>query len=948
MGEVKMRAVASASGPVWAAGNSSHPSLLTLAALPIPVIVCRPPDLEIAFVNQAAAGFLGHTNADLCAMTLDQITTPQGDSHVRSSADEAQRDSAVVHRTFHHADGTTRSAGVHLLTFPDLCGYEVSLLCDVTSHETSIGRLGTLANAAALVPGADIGLDAVSDAVRAMAAEQFREDVAIEWFDAPRPIVEARDCHPRFENEMLRCPIVVTDASLGEIRLRSQGDEETRLSVQSLANCLAGAASVAALEKSLRSAGLFELGFEASNVGMQIVSDDGIFLRVNEAFARMVGRPVADLIGRSWTEVTHPDDIEIYDGEACRRLDADRSDVYRDVKRYLRPDGRIAFGSITITSLDDDRDFALPIRLVQVVDVTDPIRSLQQLATTRQELAASERRYRSLVEPAPDAVFRIDTNGVIVDANAAAERIFGFTSISELPMNTVLPRKFAGNILTMTQESVATGRPDQIDRQWVSLDDGSTEWFSTRVIPEAPHDDSPTAHVVMSNITETVKNEQRLSAIANTDGLTGVANRAAVYDRLDASLERLAYLPGHCVAVAAVDIDHFKSLNDSFGHAFGDDALRLFATALGNELRSEDSLGRLGGDKFLLVLDGLPSEEAARSAVQRIVDRITPLRIDVEDGRSIELSASAGLVVVRAPEDVDDVVGAADRALLEAKRSGRSQLKVAGRNGGVAGSRPSLRTQMRDLLGAESRGEYELLYQPIVGTEGYATSVEALIRWNHPLRGSLSPEHFIDALIDSGHIERVGRWIVSTAVGQIEQWDRDGLDRLSLSVNVSPGELAHPGFCDHLRATINEASVDPSRFSIEITELALAGTFVPTSMLDEISSIGSRIVLDDFGTGVSSLTHLRAKALSGIKIDKSFLADAGESAVDRGIVEGMIALAHNIGVDVTVEGVETVAQAQWLSDSGCESMQGWLFSKAVAASAVPDLARHRFDFPTAR
>lgn len=948
-----MEQVAEPGGLDEANRGSALPELSMLAALPIPVVVTKLRTREIVFANAACQAALGRSAEEFEQLTIDDITAPEDRPRLDTTIDAIRERAVVIEKSYLHGDGSIKRMQLHAIAVRGFAGYAVALLFDVTTANRSLRRLQLLADVAALVPGADIGIDTISETVGSMATEYFGTQAEVVWFDQPASILDGASPEPRRDGERLRCPIVVTDSVIGEVRVVSskmtddEADDEL-LCVESLAHCLAGASSVAALDASLRRAELFERGFEAASVGLQIVDRDGVYHRVNRAFADMVERTCDELVGMHWTEITHPDDVAMHDnGEVRRRLE--RGGVgarYRDVKRYLANDGTVKVGDITITSVTGDPSTGPILRLVQVVDVTDQMRSITDLATARRDLTASEHRYRSLVEPAPDAVCRISAEGDVVDANASAERIFDFDAIVGSQIAALLPESFANDIVAMARRVMARGVQEQIDRQRLQLADGTVRWFLTRVVPEDTTGTSSTAHVVMSDITEMVENEERLLSMARIDPVTGVSNRVALYERLEQALASLDETSDRCVAVVLIGLDHFKSVNDSFGHAFGDEAIQLFARAVDHMLGDGEMFGRLGGDEFLLVIENQPSDTDAQQWAERLLDSITPLELEAEDGRKVTVSASAGLVVVTTAEEVDDVIEAADSALLDAKRAGRGRLKMAGATSGPGASKPSLRVQLLDLFDADSRGEFELLYQPIVGADGRVNSVEALIRWNHPQRGQLTPDHFIDALIHSGRIEGVGRWVVSTAVRQIEEWDALGLDRLTVNINVSPAELAHPGFCSHLRTTIAESSIDPSRIRLEITELALAGTVVPTSMLDDLSNIGAHIVLDDFGTGVSSLSHLRTKSLSGIKIDKSFLFNASESRVDQGIVEGMIALAHNIGVDVTVEGVETEAQAHWLASTGCEAMQGWLFSRAITASDVPKLAAQRFAMPS--
>ncbi|WP_420452762.1 EAL domain-containing protein [Ilumatobacter sp.] len=682
---------------------------------------------------------------------------------------------------------------------------------------------------------------------------------------------------------------------------------------------------------STASTAMFESVFESSSTGMQIVSRDGRYERVNDAFTAMVGWSADELVGRHWRSIVREPDTHDADiaSVAAALADADRRE-FDSITHYVRPDRSVMWGSVTVsplpaatTSSDES-----PLHLLQVVDVTAEVDALAEVFRVKEELRESEQRYRALMEPAPDAVVRLDRAGRVIDSNNAAQRLFDFaTADGGVPLADVLPAPMAERIADLVA-TIDTGSGCEIGRERI-VSDGSEAWYRVRLVPEIT-DGVVTIHLVLSDITALAQNERRLASIALTDGLTGVCNRVSILDRLGHALDRLGRGRSAGLAVAVLDLDHFKSVNDAFGHAFGDAALRATAERVSASLRDEDSLGRLGGDEFLVVLEDVPSPEIAREVATRVFDAVNPFVVELAGGHGVTMTSSIGLTWVSTNDPVDDVVLAADQALFEAKRRGRGRMWSTTDRPQSSGQ-VRHRGLSRELMEALKEDQFTLRFQPLVDDRRQVCGVEALLRWEHPERGLLAPDEFIDRLISSGQMGPVGAWVLQRSVGQLAEWDAAGLDGLQMHVNASPSELAHPSFPDHLARAFEAHPVDPGRVNVEVTEQALEGTLVSTSVLRDIASTGTRIVLDDFGTGVSSLTHLRTDPLDGIKIDRSFISGSAPGDIDRRIVTGVIGLAHGIGVDVTAEGVETAEQADWVASTGCERQQGYYFGRPITA-----------------
>lgn len=443
---------------------------------------------------------------------------------------------------------------------------------------------------------------------------------------------------------------------------------------------LAQRIALARLEQVQRHSVLFEAGFDSSQVGMQLVSPDGVLLRVNEAFAEMVGRTPDDLIGRHWRELTHPEDLH-EDGRILAELASGRRGRHREVKRYLRPDGTITWGDINVTAVfpDGTNRPDRRLHLTQVVDVSDHVDAVQRASSAAVELAASERRYRSLVEPAPDIVVRATVDGIINDANQVAVAALGATTRDELTgrrLVGLLPDELARRLLDEFATVAATSQPAELWRQWIEPADRPGGWYVVRIVAEIG-DDAPVPHVfvVASEITEIVENERRLAELATTDELTGCASRGAVLERLQRALDQLVDPERPGIAVAVVDLDRFKHLNDTYGHLRGDAALQAAAHALAMVTREGDLVGRLGGDEFVVVFDRVGDPGAASQLGHRIARSLDAATTG--SGADAALSGSVGVAWTCVDTAVNDLLARADRAMYEAKRRGGAQSWMA-------------------------------------------------------------------------------------------------------------------------------------------------------------------------------------------------------------------------------------------------------------------------------
>jgi diguanylate cyclase (GGDEF)-like protein len=435
--------------------------------------------------------------------------------------------------------------------------------------------------------------------------------------------------------------------------------------------------------------------------------------------------------------------------------------------------------------------------------------------------------------------------------------------------------------------------------------------------------------------------EQRLLRLANYDPLTGLPNRALFRDRLRLSIER-ASRNGQPMALMFLDLDRFKTINDSLGHDAGDRLLKHVAAAIGAALRGSDSLGRpgtapaitvarLGGDEFTIVAEQLRGADDALRVAERIQQA---LQAPVQIGKhQIVISTSIGITVF--PDDdspLDDLLRHADQAMYRAKELGRDQVQFYNAEmNEQAQRRLQLEAELRQAL---ERGEFELAWQPKADlASGRVSGVEALLRWRRDGRPVATPEVFIQVLEETGLILPVGRWVLEQATRQICAWRHAGLPWLRVAVNLSARQLRQGDLVQTVNEVLASSGLPSAQLELELTESMLMGGEQQTQLLHQLSALGVQLAIDDFGTGWSSLSYLKRFNVNTLKIDRSFVRDAPHDPEDSAIATAVIALARSLKLRVVAEGVETPAQQQFLLDNGCDEYQGWLLSRPLAAPA---------------
>ncbi len=460
--------------------------------------------------------------------------------------------------------------------------------------------------------------------------------------------------------------------------------------------------------------------------------------------------------------------------------------------------------------------------------------------------------------------------------------------------------------------------------------DGRLFWNELHIAPVRDDTGTVTHFIgIQNDVTESRRYQEQLEHQATHDELTGLPNRNLLRDRLTQAI-LMAQRSGHQVVVAFVDLDHFKYINDSLGHATGDRVLQSVSARISSCLREGDTVARVGGDEFVLVLADHIESDFAAHAMRRISERIAePVEVD---GREFHLSCSIGLSVFpRDGRNADALLKHADVAMYRAKEQGRNAFVFYSEemNEGI-NERIALEASLRRALAQQ---QFQLHFQPRVNLEsGLITGAEALIRWNHPDLGLVSPNRFIALAEELGLIGTIGEWVLQTACRHLSAWRDKGLRPLVMAVNLSARQMSDPRLVDSVAQILNAAGVDGSWLELEITESTMMrNPRLTEQVLADLHELGVAIAIDDFGTGYSSLSYLKNFRIDCLKIDQSFVRGLPDDKDDFEITRAIVALARSMRMRVIAEGIEREEQRAFLSALGCEEAQGYLFSKPVAA-----------------
>ncbi len=467
--------------------------------------------------------------------------------------------------------------------------------------------------------------------------------------------------------------------------------------------------------------------------------------------------------------------------------------------------------------------------------------------------------------------------------------------------------------------------------------DGVTRWVLDQMwVRESAPEGRRIIDGVVTDITSRKEAELGLRRLAHSDSLTGLANRLHLANRIDDAVEQLHVGPTESdgIALLLLDLDGFKAVNDSFGHALGDELLTMVARRLRGSLRPNDVGARLGGDEFAVLLEGVDHEQALAAAHRVLAAISTPF---VLSRSTVAISASIGLVHATDARDSQDLMRDADVAMYRAKADGKSRVVSFERSmqDRVIG-RLQLETELRRSV---DQGDFVLHYQPLIDLDTLSVvGVEALIRWQHPTRGLLAPAEFIDVAEDTGLIVPIGRWVIDQATHDAAGWQVSSGLPLSIAVNLSPRQLHDPELVQCTAEALANAGLAPETLIIEITEnLLLKDTELARARLAELRALGVKVAVDDFGTGYSSLAYLDQYPVDILKIDRSFVDPLGGNARSAALVRSIIDMASALDIDAIAEGVEDAGQLATLQSLGCRLAQGFFFARPRPAVDIAGL-----------
>ena len=655
-----------------------------------------------------------------------------------------------------------------------------------------------------------------------------------------------------------------------------------------------------------------------------ILDSHAVITYASPAVTPVFGYQPDHLEGRVGFEFVHPDDVPFAE-EVLREVLATAGSHDPFELRIRAADGSYLWTEEAVTnSLDDPAIRGLILNLRDV--------SFRKAADAA--LAASEKRYRDIVESAEEGLWILDANFRTTFTNPRMSVQLQRPAVDLLGHS---PAEFAHPddvVLIEAQMHARRHGAERYEARFLAAD-GSTVWMLVSAHPLFDDGRFVGTHALLTDITDRKDAEDQLRHLALHDPLTGLPNRTLLTDRIEHTLAR-AERHHDQTGVLFVDVDNFKLINDSYGHRTGDEILLAVAERITAAVRTEDTVARFGGDEFVVVCERLYDHKEASDIAHRVLAAVRePLEIG---DRPIVLTASIGIAYT-STGDAETLLRDADTAMYQAKRQGRDQTAVFDPDAHRTAQHDlALINDLRHAL--KHPGQLTVHYQPILGlADQQVVAAEALARWHHPEHGLVPADRFIQLAERAGLILELDRWVLDRACRQTAAWLAEGAvpQSFSVAVNVSAAHLSAPRLADTVRAALTNARLSPANLCVEVTETALMqDQAAACAALSALRAMGVCVSLDDFGTGYSSLSYLRNLPADKVKIDRSFVGGLGDGGDDEAIVASIISLADSLGLHCVAEGVETMEQLLILQSLGCHCGQGFLWSPAVPDTQLPD------------
>ena len=679
-----------------------------------------------------------------------------------------------------------------------------------------------------------------------------------------------------------------------------------------------------------------EAVFAQAMIGIMQVDLAGRQMMANARFCEILGRSPDDLRGLTFEDYTHPDDLvwnkPLYEEQLRQGA------PFQIEKRYLRPDGSALWCAVQVSFVRDAG--GRPESCIVIAEDISARRSAEQeLLGSQLALKESEQLNRSIVEATTDCVCLLERSGKIAFVNAAGVDAMGFDALADLLDRSWLrlwPVELHETVLRALGRALAGGiaRFSEVCRSRR----GDYKWWDVVVSPVRGPDGRAIRLVTIArDVTQQKAIEENVRWAATHDALTGLPNRTLFQERLGAAL-LAAEGAGSTVGLLHLDVDHFKEVNDTFGHDAGDELLKTFAARLASAMRAGDTVARLGGDEFAIVVPGLRTAKDIETVVESILVRMREPFVYSE--RIVDCRASIGASIY--PRDADSpaaLLKSADIALYMAKAAGR---------GGLMVFRPEMRAdaQRRSSMIAVARDALRddrvaPFYQPKIDLKTHALAgFESLLRWRTTKGGIQAPAMIAAAFEDVELATAISERMVRLSIADMRRWLDQGLSFGHVAVNAGASEFRQDDFAERVLEELHRAGVPPSCLELEVTETVFLGRgaeYVERA-LKLLSAEGVSIALDDFGTGYASLRHLKQFPVDVIKIDQNFVRDLHRPD-DAAIIQAVVKLGRALGIKTVAEGIETAAQEDYLFKAGCDLGQGHLYSRAVGGLRVPRLIR---------